>query len=424
MLNVSLFRNEQTGRIDNHLVLFFLNALLVIVTYWFANVIGDIASIKFARTALIVLSIWLLLAERRKQFIEIINGRQHVVLLYIFLNVLFLPFSENMMQSLIRLCMFIPFLFYLNLFSVYLIQHYSKEELMLRLLKAFRVIYFFPVINYFTYNFNFSVTSIYGNESLGFTSNNYGWASVFFLLTNIDVLLNEKSKNTRERLFWILLNIPAIYLLLISGSRSGYLSMAIAMVIYVLFNRATGLLFKGFVILVGLFLFLQIQYDENFALNSRMRQTENKEKEERLIIAEAALSVVEKNTFVLLFGVGFDNFVEGVNKYTNHTMELAAHNSYLQIVVESGVFVFAFFFIGFFLNAIFKYLKFHVRKFLFICPLLVIPFFESNYGAGQFLFFPWIGTMILYIHFNSYPVIEEEEEDNILPMHASDAIHS
>jgi hypothetical protein len=58
------------------------------------------------------------------------------------------------------------------------------------------------------------------------------------------------------------------------------------------------------------------------------------------------------------------------------------------------------------LNAAFRYVLFDSRRFIFLPTFMIIPFFESNLNAGQFLFFPWMTFMFYYLHAGSrqYPI--------------------
>ena len=79
----------------------------------------------------------------------------------------------------------------------------------------------------------------------------------------------------------------------------------------------------------------------------------------------------------------YDAFIkegEGIANY---------HNSYFEILFGLGVpFLFFIWFLCYMslLNNLLK----RVSKYdLLLIPLIIIPFFESNLTAGQFLFFPW-----------------------------------
>ncbi len=40
------------------------------------------------------------------------------------------------------------------------------------------------------------------------------------------------------------------------------------------------------------------------------------------------------------------------------------------------------------LNAVVKYVLYDIRRYIFLPTFMIIPFFESNLNAGQFLFSP------------------------------------
>jgi hypothetical protein len=55
-----------------------------------------------------------------------------------------------------------------------------------------------------------------------------------------------------------------------------------------------------------------------------------------------------------------------------------------------------FFLVAYVLPTLITFFVRHSNRFIFLPPLMLIPFFESNFNPGQFLFFPWFIIMMYY----------------------------
>jgi O-antigen ligase len=243
----------------------------------------------------------------------------------------------------------------------------------------------------------------------GFKTNTFGWAGVVAFVTSIDILTNVNSGKIYNKVL-IFASLLAVYLIFISGSRSSYLCLAISILIIIINSNKVRFAYK---ILISLFIvgisFYMIQ-NENSAINKRIKKTEAQiEKgESRFTMAETALETMNENPYLLITGFGFDNFREGIFYYKQIRFKLPSHNSYLELFTTTGGISFIFFFVFFILNALVKYIKYDIRKFIYLPPLLIIPFFESNLNAGQYLFFPWMTFLFYYIHSGSTQISIEQ----------------
>ena len=105
-----------------------------------------------------------------------------------------------------------------------------------------------------------------------------------------------------------------------------------------------------------------------------------------MLVAQYMVSQFESNLSPWLTGVGFydhsilNKMVSGLKTY---------HNSYLEILFGCGLPVFLLFLYFSFLRPIYVFFKIFSNFFPLVPPIVIIPFFESNFTAGQFLFFPW-----------------------------------
>ena len=135
------------------------------------------------------------------------------------------------------------------------------------------------------------------------------------------------------------------------------------------------------------------------ALHKRWRksQVQLETVEPRLISARQAFHALNTHEERYLTGVGFDLYGEGIWLMTR-IYPGKAHNSYLEMLINSGIIVFLVFLLGLVLPAIGRYLWYDARLYGFVPPLLIIPYFENNLGAGQFLFYPWMLVFFWYLH--------------------------
>jgi O-antigen ligase len=65
------------------------------------------------------------------------------------------------------------------------------------------------------------------------------------------------------------------------------------------------------------------------------------------------------------------------------------HNTYLQFLFENGIFTFLALLFLFIIPSVYNFIRSSKIFYVFI-PAMVIPYFENNLNAGQFLFFPFV----------------------------------
>lgn len=398
---------DQRNRLDPHLVLLFANSGFVIIGYGMETALGYGDIIKIFRLILLLFSLFLLLHDNSRSNYILNKENSWVVNVLLLLLFVVLPFSSNFNHSLVRFLSLAPFLIYLNLLMRYLFRTYDQREIKLKSLAIFRYVYLLPLLVYFTSPESLSRTNIYGESDTGFVSNHYGWAATIFLVTTID-----RSSNLRKLgVFSILFLCFALVLLVISGARSAYLCFGISVIFLVINNRSIKWPLKLSVIAASIIAVNFYLAQEDSALNIRYQKTlrQLEEGEIRAETANLALNTLKINDHVFFLGVGFDNFKDGLQVHSNSVVDIAAHNSYLEVFINNGIFVFAFFTIFFVLNAIVKFIKYDLKNYIFFPSIMIIPYFESNFGAGQFLFFPWMFFLIYYIQ---YSTIQKRIESN------------
>ncbi len=399
MYVTDVFKNER-GKIDGHLVLFFLNVFLVVLGYSLRG--SSFQLLKLFRVALVVLSL-IGLFTTPGAYRYVFPGKQTWRLwLFILLNLYVLAFSFNFMQSVNRIIAWIPFLIYINYFVVNLFRKYTLEGVRFKLLQIFNVCYIYPIAVVLSFGNPFQNNNIYGEDVGGFKSNVIGWAGTIFFITALDILSNQKLSVFTRRVF-----IVGIFFTLIivatSGSRSCYASIALTLLILVFQNQRMRITSKFMIAILITGMSYYVLQDQSSAVNKRIQKSETQLKggEAREELFKAAVDVLADHPELILTGFGYDMSAEGIRSYKKIDNELRLHNSYLEVLVSTGALTFLFFMIFYVLNAVVTYIRMDMRKYVFLPTLILIPTFESNLNAGQFLFFPWITFFFFYIHCRS-----------------------
>ncbi len=397
---IRVFKDEESKKVDWMVVLFFLNAFLVVYGYSLRGALFQL--IKFGRLGLVIISIITLFATKGGTKYVFSSHKNWVLWIFLLLNLYVLAFSVNFTKSVERILSWIPFMVYINYFITYLFRRYEKTEARMKLIRLFLLAYVFPLIIFFIYANPLVSRNIYGKSIGGYKSNVLGWSGLVFFILAIDWLINANPGGLLKKLLigGIVFSVLA---LMSTGSRSSYLSMAISVMILVINSKRISLSVKG---LISIFIAGVTFYtlnDPTSAINQRIEKSETqlKKGEVRFQMAQIAFEAMVENPTLLITGFGYDNFREGISVYKGVDLDLPSHNSYLELFITTGFFSFTFFLIFIVLNAIIKYILFDVRRFIFLPTFIIIPFFESNLNAGQFLFFPWMTFMFFYVHATS-----------------------
>lgn len=382
-------------RDDVHVILLVINVLLIVIGYGLAGFTGMASNIIMLplKTLVLVFS-----------FIHILNDAKSItyrysvlVFFFVFLIFLFACFSSDIFRTISRSFPFIfPFV-YLYLSLSYMLTKYSQESVIRFFVYLFNVIYSLPILSFYFLGGSFALNDIYGEVIGGFVSNHLGWSSLLFLLTSYDLYSNKILKG-KYLGYVLLLLLPSVYLLFISGNRASYLSFIIVFLVFAVRNNQINILFKGMVIALSFYLISSQLDDKDSALSKRLHKTElqmedsEENKDTRATARKIGFNVMEENPMTYITGLGLFSFRESVKYYmpsvNSELVRSGVHNSYLELYFGSGIIVFFIFFIFFIIKPIFNYLIYYSDRFTFVLPFFIIPFFESNLGGGQFLFYP------------------------------------
>jgi len=349
---------------------------------------------------------------------------------YIFsiLVMLTIPFSVNVLGTLKRVFVMILPMIYVaaSLRALFLV--YSWDNILMALLKSFRWIFVIPSISFILFGGDLSQTDMYGEVVGAFVSNHYGWGA-FMVITSHWLLIQFKEVKVIS--VWTGLAIFNFFLLLISGSRSGLLSILVAFAFW-FFSKRGHIVLKLGVTVVFIYLTISLLNSDS-ALSERLykTQTQLEVNEENTdddyysnsaymadsrATARAIASLAFINNPQLYFtGMGIFAFRDGLHEYAPwadaNYYRSGIHSSYLEIYFGSGILVFAFFLWYFTLKPLLTYLKYFRNKMLFYFgATLIIPFFESNITAGQFMFYPWFISIFFLMYFKEN--IDNKPEKN------------
>lgn len=337
-------RNGRTGRIDIHLILFTLNVFLVVFGYSLRG--SAFQAVKLGRTGLVVISLVWLFAKAGNYVYAFRGSKSWMLWFFVVVNLYALAFSVDFIYSLSRIATWIPFLIYINYFIVYLFRKYDKETARLKLLQLFSFSYLYPVIGVYIFGNPLVQSDIYGEDVGGFKSNVLGWASIVLFVTTLDIISNTPQPKLTYKRLLIAITVLALIVLSITGSRSGYLSLAITLVIIIANSKRIAFSSKIFMCIATAGLTYYMLNDPKSAINARIEKSEQQAKkgESRFQMAGLALRVLDQNPNLILTGFGYDNFRNGIKAYTGIELELPSHNSYLELLTTTGAISFLFFF--------------------------------------------------------------------------------
>ena len=382
-----------------HLVIFFVNVVLVLVGYYATIKFNALAPVKVARIGFLAVSLLLLLPALRKRPLSVGLRGHYIMGGFVVLNLLVVPFALNVSVSLERLLTLVPFFVYINLFAWWLVSTYAPAEARYKVVAVTWLAYCFPVVCFYAVGNSGSI-NIYGDASSGFQSNQLGWSCAVVLTAAADLYSHRQG---RVPLWAVALfglgGLAALYLLLISGSRSGYLCVAVLLLMQLLGRNRLGFAARLAAVVVTLGATIYLLADPESALNHRYAKTraQLETREARQEAAVLGFRAFDRRENLILHGVGFDYYYEGLTKVLGRS-PAKAHNSYLEILFDSGIFVFGYFLFLIVLPALGRFIMRDARRWSYLPVVLIIAYFESNYGAGQFLFFPWFFWLCFYLH--------------------------
>lgn len=374
-----------------------VNCALVIIGYALA-VQTHMASVPFMfllKNAVLLLSIYHLLSRRIIYFSVIFSTIQGISVLSILLVISSLLSSDSF-RSLVKVLSFIIPMMYVAVSVLYLLLVYEIKEVFNAILDGLNWIYLIPIISFFLTGGSLNDTNIYfisvENEASVFVSNHYGWSATIFLVTGIDLIRN-KSLFMWRKVFIAALCPIAVYLVLISGNRTSWLCLAIAMALFIVRYKGIGFAAKGIASLIPLLIVAYLLADSKSAINTRVEKSKIQEKkgEARVQHVKRIIEYFNKSPSSYVTGLGMFN-----SKKLNSVIGWSGyHNSYFEVLFGAGVPIFLLFLTIFLLRPGWNFMVYFSEHYLFLPPFVIIPYFESNLTGGQFLFFPWFATVIL-----------------------------
>ncbi len=369
----------------------FINSFLVIFAYGI-NTLTNGASqdmIQKFKTAVLLLSFVYVLAKGKIRFYSYTRINKTVFFFTYFLLLSSLSAGDIAYSLSTALKFIVPF-FYIFFSMQFLLRKFSVQTVLRGILMALILIYSIPVLTFIITGQGFSQVNIYGNtddSDQAFASNHYGWASILFILCSI-VTYSTTRLSYGARIFMIILLPISFYLLIISANRTSWLALLLAFV-YLLLK---GTKVKGRYLLISLILVITFLFTlvdiPGSAINFVIEKSQGQQQtgEARFIVANFMFDYFNHHKSLWLTGVGFFNHAHLSNLRTNLS---GYHNSYYEVLFGCGIPVFLIFIYFSFLRPIYVFYKNYATFFPILIPILLIPFFESNFTAGQFLFFPW-----------------------------------
>ena len=151
----------------------------------------------------------------------------------------------------------------------------------------------------------------------------------------------------------------------------------------------------NFIFLISTTFYFSIQENSSYQFIKEKTEKQIYEKEEGRYEAFIEMkNHLNRQPSKWIYGIGMFNY----NILNNYETKLSQyHNSYLEVLFGGGIITFYVFVLFMIVRPLKVFLKKIGQHSLLFFPLAIIPFFESDLTAGQFLFFPWFTYMILLI---------------------------
>lgn len=379
-------------------LLLFLNMALVVFGYGLAVLTAkaSVGPMAIVKPIVLVLSMYYVLKKKKNLKFSPVFSSGQVPLIFSGFVILSVFWSEEMAKSFYNAATFVFPMIYVYISVDLLIRKYGMQETMMLFHKMLILTFSIPLIAYLITTPSLADTNIYGyDEESGqaFYSNHYGWASVILILAIIGIYKHIKL-NFFAHLIAIIAILLSTYLLLISGSRSSMVSLALAIVVMLVRFKGISFYYKAFIVIFSMVGISYLLADPESGLNVAINRTEiqREQGEARVDISNVMFSRFEEKPELWIRGLGFYN-----HKFLqNSPVSLKAyHNSYWEILFGLGLPLFMVFLYFMLFRPMLNYAFYFSKWVLVFPPIVIIPYFESNITAGQFLFFPWFTFMLL-----------------------------
>ncbi|MDY7394198.1 O-antigen ligase family protein [Aureibaculum sp. 2210JD6-5] len=371
-----------------------LNMFWVILGYALVSSLG-IFILPYVRSfkLIFVISSLILVLYRNGLNVNLLINKWSIFLVILGVSILAF-FAENPFPALYKSLTFVYPLLYI-IFSINYLLRFGAFNLLIALSLGVLIVYAMVPLTYFIFGQGIGEINIYGSQTGDFFfSNHYGWGSSLFILSALTILRYYPLKSYLRLTLYLYLPF-VFYLLIISGNRSGLLSVLIALVFLIFkdsFIKSTYKIYLifGTIVIYG-FIAIQDNSIVEFLQEKNKTQIETGQ-EARLIGTNAMLRSFDHNPVHWFTGVGMFDYTE-LRMYGG--VLSSYHNSYWEILFGAGIAVFLLFLYFMIIHPFRIFWKVTSNYSLLIFPLILIPFFESNLTAGQFLFFPWFTYMTL-----------------------------
>lgn len=376
--------------------LLFFNMFLVIFGYGLAVLTGGASVGPMAGFKLFVLAISCIVVLKYKGKTKLSSvfdsGRTPIIFgIFVLLSALW---SNSFGRSLQNAIVLVFPMIYIYTSVFIMVKHYGMKKTLYLFHKMLIWTFCIPLVSYILTTPSLGDSNIYGyEEGQAFVSNHYGWASAILILAILGIY-NRIRKSTLFTFIGMIAMLLSFYLILISGSRSSMISLALGLGIFIVSYRGAGKLLKISMVIVGILAISYLLADPESGLNLALERTDTQQEdgERRWWSTDVMIELFQGNPSLWLTGVGFFDHTELM--FSGVRLK-GYHNSYWEILFGVGApffFIFSTFMI---LRPIKNYIKYFSRWILLLPPFLLIPFFESNITGGQFLFFPWFTFMFI-----------------------------
>ena len=379
---------------DNVFKLLGLNLVLVIIGYASVNVGGETVFniLKNIRLAVLIFSIVFVLNSNGFRIKRLKNNRKiFVFLIFVALLTLLSPLPG---ESFFKALTFI-FPFTYIIFSINYLLKYGALKLLISFSVMILIAYILVPISFLLFGGDLSGSNVYGEmEGQAFVSNQFGWGSALVILSAFTVLKYIRLKKIYKVLVFLAV-LLSIYILIVSANRSGMLSVGLGVVALLLKDRSLVFYKKIMVVLPLILITLYVANKENSAIDFLMEKNEMQletGQEGRYIAAVTMIEKFNEEPIRWFTGVGMFNY-EFLKK--SNSILKGYHNSYFEILFGAGIILFSLFLYFMLLYPFKVFWQRTVHYSLLFFPLTIIPFFESDLTAGQFLFFPWFSYILI-----------------------------
>lgn len=239
------------------------------------------------------------------------------------------------------------------------------------------------------------------NEATYFSSKNYyAFPLLIYFFSDIYLPKNAKRNINIIRVF---INFLIFIILFLSGRRVALFCAFLCLINYFFFYNKKNIIFLLLLLSLIPTTFLSLNFfgfKISEARTFRRFERINAENDyqdssynERLFLWDKYMLSFKESP---LIGKGLNTYVSNLkSNYSGDLEGLGYHNTYLQVLVESGIIGLSFF-IAFILKSVFNLLRFSgLKYFSIILSVLLINWFETNFMPGQVFFIVTLSALFM-----------------------------